>query len=272
MSLVKAQVQKGRVALVTEYNNGQPITVVDLSAPAAITGYAYTQAALLFDASGAPLVWRDDGSEKVMPTMGKILDPSGTPIGDIANPIVVTDASSTQAASIVTADFYREITVADNNFVAIDLDNAAGAGPYKHDYTKPGLKIAHLGAYIQKDDVIDQWEAKFGVVTRIDASDADIVWLQDGILRLFDTATFEARNEVRRPNSLLDLTVTAGALVDVAPSFITLNDTAVNTATPLKNIADSDVTPAVGDIILRVARTFGTDKARVHYQFGYFAG
>ena len=275
------QLQRGRVALVRSYD-GVPVEIatVDVDSPASpITGPVYATAALLYDASGKVVAWVDDSGTNRVPVIGKILNPSGVPVGDVSNPLVVTDSAGAVSAALVTADFHRIVGVAapgSQNYIAIDLDNdtggGPGSGPYKHDGSGAGIQITWLSLSIEKDDIVDQWDVRFGVITRVDAASADIVWLQDGFLRLRDRLNHKQNHVVDRSAAVLDLTVVSNDLPDVAGSLITLGDTTVKTTDSFENVAGNSVNPAEGDIILRVDHVGGTGQLLVHYQFGYLAG
>jgi len=219
-------------------------------------------------------VIQDDATNERLATAAVLYDKDGNPV-QLTNPLPVVVTEGVQAAAVVVADFHRDpITVgagSKKDYIALDLDNQSGGGPYKHDETGQGLKIVGLRAGLRKSRITDQWDARFGVVLRIDGANADIAWLQDGYLKLRDTLLHEQRSDMARPNFVLDLTVESNVLVDVAPSFITLNDATINTGVNLDDVAGNSIAPAVGDVLLRVDHISGDGEALLHYQFSYFA-
>jgi hypothetical protein len=68
----------------------------------------------------------------------------------------------------------------------------------------------------------------------------------------------------------LNLSVENGSLRNIAAGFTVLDDATINTGATLADVAGVSVTPAVGDLILRVSRT-GTGQALIHYGLWYRA-
>lgn len=98
---------------------------------------------------------------------------------------------------------------------------------------------------------------QLGVITRIDGTDADIAFVQ-GVGFEKGSETIINRDRLFSPNRMV-CRVESGALTDVATSFITLNDAAVNTGVSLPNALGGTSTPEVGDIIVKFSSLSGGD-------------
>lgn len=92
-----------------------------------------------------------------------------------------------------------------------------------------------------------------GVITRIDATSADIEYVQ-GVS--FNSTSERSFSRDRVFNYPLSLQQGSGELTGVATLFKDTNVTAVNTSTPLPGTL-GNVTPAVGDLVCRLGYTTG---------------
>jgi len=169
---------------------------------------------------------------------------------------------------VVVADFFVDGIAASTDFIGIDLDNAGGTGPYKHE-DGYGIKLVGASGNLLKDSSGAKWDALFGVVLSITAISAEVGWLQVGSLHLRDTGRFESSFVNRDFPVILDLTVSSGDFTKTAAAFKTI-EPGINTTITLDDIAGLPRTPAVGDLIVRVDKISGAGTALIHYSLFYF--
>jgi len=200
-----------------------------------------------------------------------LYDASGNAVGVVQDGSVfrlqVDDSVSELARDIVGADNYREGIANSQYSLAVDLDNAGGAGPYKHTLTG-GLQLYAVSATLIKSQIGAEWNAIAGVVLEIDDTEATIAWLEFLSIHAEDTSTnvsSRARETFPVP---IDLTVDSGALPQIATGY-TETVTAVNTSTTLLDIGGNARTPAVGDLVTRVEKVSGSGTATLHVSLWY---
>jgi len=230
---------------------------------------------VLYDDDGNLIGVFLDGSIYRLETRTRLSD--GTLDNDLVtdengvNRVQVQGFGESRVESVVVADYYKAAIpgTAVLDLLAIDLDNNADAGPYKHDYTGTGIKLRGLSAQIVKETVKDPWNVKFGVITAITASDADITWFQIGALHATDSSRATERFDPGIFPLELDMTST---LAKVAAGQKSVGDTTIHTAMTLVDVGGNSVTPAVGDIVLRVTpEGLSNDTAIINYAFWYVA-
>ena len=206
-------------------------------------------AAILYDENGNPLtVVNQDGEYHL-----KVASPEDT-----------------DRRNIVGADiFHNAIAGPTDYFLAVDLSNEGGSGPYKHSTLSGGVKLTGYSGVLLKSKVQDQWDALVGVVLAIDGTQATVAYLQMGSLHLRSTNEFKDRVKFETFPVLLDLTVSSGEFSDLVVGF-TETTTDLNTGVTIPNVEGTGVTPAVGDVIIKTDRVSGSGTATVHYSFWYF--
>lgn len=179
-------------------------------------------------------------------------------------------ASQQRLASELVAVSYRKagIVTTPSYFLFIDLDNAGGAGPYKHQ-AGAGVRLARVVGSLVKSNITDQWRIDFGVVLSIGASDATIAWIRAGCLSLQDTNNVQDRFDMQFSPLVLPLAVEGGALTCVAASFIeTVADLATGIQIP--DVGGTSRGAAPGDIVLRVTRQSGSSAVLFHHMAFYY--
>jgi len=170
---------------------------------------------------------------------------------------------------VVSVEFQKtEISATNNYFVAIDLDNSDD--DYRHEYVEDGyVKLVGTSGILIKSKNSDIWTSVFGCVLSINATEATIGYLQLGALYAADTNQFIDRYALQTFPVELDLSI-----LDNVYEKVTVSQTEVtsdiNTSTTLKDAVGNDVTPAVGDMIVKVNKTAGSGVATVHYSLWYY--
>jgi hypothetical protein len=95
-----------------------------------------------------------------------------------------------------------------------------------------------------------------GVITRIDAVDADIVWAFGLDFNLPNNENI--REDFNFAPSQLKFELDGTNTTRIISNYSSLNDAAFNTATPMPSPRGAaTVTPAVGDIVVRVSNDAG---------------
>lgn len=147
----------------------------------------------------------------------------------------------------------------------IDLD-----GPdYKH---TPGsaAKVIGIAGKGLKTNSGSQWAIQLAVILRIDGTDADLGILPGGSISLRDTSIFGASESFIIFPAFLDLEVSGGDFVKIANGFQELGVTDINTGTTIEDALGNNVTPAVGDVLLRVNRIQGAGTLSFAYGVQYW--
>lgn len=170
------------------------------------------------------------------------------------------------ASGYVSVEMRRELT--DTTYLLfIDLSNANDA--YRHTLTG-AIRVGRFTAELIKDNASAKWAGVIGVITEIDGTSATVVWIEAGSLRAYGTSSFIDRKGGVVFPVVAAMDVEAGDLKYMASDFKDTGITALNTGTTIKNIADEDVAPAVGDIIIRAERVAGVGDAAIHYTAFYY--
>lgn len=100
---------------------------------------------------------------------------------------------------------------------------------------------------------------RFGVITRIDGTSADIAYVQGVSFEKSADRRIVRDREFATP---IKLGQSGGNLTKAVTGVLATNITAVNTATPLSSPLGT-VTPAVGDLIAQYERTAGSYDASI---------
>jgi len=160
----------------------------------------------------------------------------------------------------------QTVTTAKEYFLLIDLDNAGSA--YKHTLTGT-IRAARFAAFINKENASARWLVQMGVILSIDGTEATIAWIPGGGVTTLRNDEFIDFNGGDAFPVVFPFDVESGDLKYVASNDKeTTSD--VNTSGTLKNVADADVTPAVGDVILRAERSSGIGNADINYTAWYY--
>jgi len=234
---------------------------------------------IIYDLNGNAVGVRLDGAVYRIETFSRLTD--GTLDAELVtdengvNRLRVETQGEGRFEGLVVVDYYVAAAAsAVNDYMLIDLDNSGGspgtpgAGPYKHDETGTGIKLRGMSAKLVKGKVKDTWNMYFGVITAVDGTDADISWFEIGAVHASDTARTAERIDPTMFPLELDMTST---LAKVAAGFQSVADTTIHTGMTLDDIAGNTITPAVGDIVLRVNREGGDGTALIHYTLWYIA-
>jgi len=181
--------------------------------------------------------------------------------------IVAASPFTIRSNRIRYADFYKNPS-STTYYVLVDLDN--GGSSYSHTYSAgKWIKIVRTEGSLVKAKVADVWDSKLGVIVSIDGTSANVIWINPGSIQARDTGKFEGRSSVSFFVDPVPLEVSAGDLSDMAAGNEETGITAINTGITLKDVKDVDVTPAVGDLILKATRTSGTGSAEISLLAGY---
>lgn len=128
---------------------------------------------------------------------------------------------------------------------------------WKH-ATTGQLNISYVGLLVDRD-ATGAGDLRLGVITRVNGTDADVVYFTSIIFTKSDVRHLE-RDENYTPSEI-KIRVTNGEwALGAAPK--TTGITAINTATPLDSyLGSGTVTPAVGDLVIRFGWTAGSYDA-----------
>jgi hypothetical protein len=184
---------------------------------------------------------------------------------------VIAEVDSTPQSKVaekfVAVEFYNSAITNTTYFILIDLDG--GGGDYKHSGSS-SVKVVSSSARIIKERMISQWKSMIGIILAINGTDATIGWLH--AVSLYATDTARLKSEIGQSTKIfgIDLAQTAGDFDYIVAGNIETNVTAVNTGANLDNVKGNAVTPAVGDVILKVEKVSGGGSAEVSYSMTYF--
>lgn len=154
----------------------------------------------------------------------------------------------------------RSVVTATTYFAFIDLD---GTG-YKHDLSKSAVSLASASAEVLKSSSNAKWVLQLMTVLRISATDSDLGVLQGG-LTLQDTATLaRSRTDDFFP-AFVDLTVIAGGYAKIASGIQENGVTDIKTASTIPNVFGDQITPDVGDVLLRATKLSGSPASELEF-------
>jgi hypothetical protein len=140
----------------------------------------------------------------------------------------------------------------DTDFVLIDKDDTVN---FPHDDTGR-IDISTINLHLAQTSGNPDGEFIMGVITRIDAVDADISWAFVVDFNLPNND--DLREDFNFAPSQLKFEVDSGNTTRIITNYTSLNDTAFNTATPMPSPRGAaTVTPAVGDIVCRLTNGAG---------------
>ena len=144
--------------------------------------------------------------------------------------------------------YVQSAIVANQYILLVDLDNAGGQWPHSQNGSinvdSISAKAVFSGATLPGDATL-----RFGVITRIDGTDADVNYLQTYMLQTQGNDGQYIFHNFQP--SCLPFKQAAGKSVGALTNDFETNVVAVNTATALTSPGGS-VAPGVGDIILKL--------------------
>lgn len=144
------------------------------------------------------------------------------------------------------------IAIGNTDFVLIDKDDTVN---FPHS-DSGRIDISTFSLHIAQSSGNPDGEVIMGVITRIDAVDADIVWAFGLDFNLPNNENI--REDFNFAPSQLKFELDGTNTTRIISNYSSLNDAAFNTATPMPSPRGAaTVTPAVGDIVVRVSNDAG---------------
>ena len=138
------------------------------------------------------------------------------------------------------------------DWILVDLDDTAN---FPH-ADSGRIDISTINTHIANDSGNPDGEFLIGVITRIDATDSDICWAFAVDFNLPNNT--DIREDFNFAPSQLKFEVSGGDTTRIISDFKSLNDSTINTGVTMNSPRGaSTVTPAVGDIVLRVTNAAG---------------
>jgi len=203
---------------------------------------------ILYKADGTPITIVNEAGADRLATTSVISDGTNVVSVNASGELAVTLAGGT--ADVFGVDFGKSGQTTDAYYMFIDVDNQAGAGPYKH-AAGTAVKLHSVIGHLTKSKHSLDWKVVLAVVLRVDGTDADLAYLELSSMHTENSALFQVALDYKAAPDPLDLTVAAGSLTRIAVKNVQLNVAAVNTATPLEDVsAAGTVAPAAGDILI----------------------
>jgi hypothetical protein len=198
-----------------------------------------------------------------------LYDASGNPVGVLQDGALyrlqTSNTFTEDAAKLVGVNFGQTGVTATTYYVFIDLNGAS----YKH---SAGTKViaAGAGGKAVKSNSGAKWSVSLMVVLRIDGTDADLGVLPIASVSLLDTSLFYGSSQVVLFPAVTDLEVSAGDFTKITDGMTESNVAAVNTGVTFKDVLGNDVTPAVGDVLLRATLVSGGGTLDFVYGMDYW--
>lgn len=192
-----------------------------------------------------------DGTN-VMPTMDAITRPGFQKITDGTNTLAVNgdgsiNVSVSGGVSPFFLDFRAAAVTAKTYYVVLDRDNSST--DYKHT-SGTTVKLYALEAQAYKSKNVDQWDVELGVIRTISGANANIAWLVPGTMYIHDSGTFQ-EYRTREFDEPLDVTISAGDFTKIAAGHVETT-TDITTASTIADVKGTLITPAIGDIVMRI--------------------
>ena len=149
---------------------------------------------------------------------------------------------------------YHDDTVGTGNtdFVLVDKDDTVN---FPHNDTAR-IDVSAINLHLAQTSGQPDGEFVMGVITRIDAVDADIYWAFVVDFNLPNND--DLREDFNFAPSQLKFEVDSGNTTRIITNYTSLNDSAFNTATPMPSPRGAaSVTPAIGDVVCRLSNGSG---------------
>jgi len=166
---------------------------------------------------------------------------------------------------IVGATFQKDGITATTYYDFIDINGSS----YKHG-SGTAVYMSRIVGQALKSNSGAKWVIQLMVVLRIDGTDSDLGLLSEGLITLKDTSTFRGEIEMSTFPVFLDLSTSGGDFTSIADGSKETGVTAINTGVTIDDIFGSSVTPAVGDVLLRVTLLSGGGTLDFAYSTQYF--
>lgn len=173
------------------------------------------------------------------------------------------DAKVTEDGELATTVTERERNVyavihndavgtGNTDYILVDLDDTTN---FPHADTSR-IDISAVNIHLSQDSGNPDGEVIIGVITRIDGTDADITW---GFVIDFNLpSNTNIREDFNFAPSQLKFETSAGATTRIISNYQSLNDATINTGVSMDSPrGTSTVTPAVGDVVLRITNNAG---------------
>lgn len=198
-----------------------------------------------------------------------LYDSTGNPVGVLQDGsfyrLQTSDVFTENAAKVVSVNFGKTGVATTTYYVFVDLNGIS----YKHDAgTK--VMVAGVGGKAFKSNSGAKWSLSLMVVLRIDGTDADLGVLPIASVSLLDTSLFSGGSQLVLFPIVADLGVSGGDFVKITDGMTESNVTAVNTGVTFKDVLGNDVTPAVGDVLLRATLVSGGGTLDFVYGMDYW--
>lgn len=159
--------------------------------------------------------------------------------------------------------------LANQYLLLVDLDNAGGAGPYKHIVTAgQGVTIVSLAGALRKQNILDQWEAVLATVLSVGVASSDLALVCLGRIGMADALTSEKEIALALP---VDLSVSGGDLVAIAAPVMV--EAGLTSASAVPDVSGTPRAISPGDVLINV-RPSGSPLAgtTINYFVRYYVG
>ena len=141
------------------------------------------------------------------------------------------------------------------DWILVDLDDTVN---FPHD-DSGRIDISAINVHLAQDSGNPEGEFEIGVITRIDGVDSDICWAFAVDFNL--PVNIDIREDFNFAPSQLKFEVSGGDTTRIISDYKVLNDSSINTGVSMNSPRGAGtVTPAVGDIVLRVTNGAGVLK------------
>jgi hypothetical protein len=212
---------------------------------------AESPAVIIFDQDGNPVdVIHVDGYYRIAVDSKAIID---------------SDPFTIDRDKIVVANMAKQGITTTTYYMFIDLDGA----DYKH---TPGSYVvaAGISGAAFKSNSGASWEVDLMVILDIDGVSADLGFVPGGSILLRDTSKFSDEKIIELFPTVVSLEVSGGDFTKITTGLIESGVTDINTGVLLEDIVGNNVTPAVGDVLLRVTNTLGAGTLQFAYGMQYW--
>lgn len=178
--------------------------------------------------------------------------------------------------TIVEVDYRKDNISNSSYFLLIDLDNAEGAGPYKHAYVSgDGIKLVGVTGSLRKITPGDKWISFFCVVLNVTESNTTLVPMRPGTIGLRSTADVQKELEASPLTTTvgvpMNLRVVDGTLTNIAvggDGLMVVTD--LTSASQIPDVAGTNRAVAPGDVVLRLQRISGNQSVFFQYHCWYY--
>jgi len=138
-------------------------------------------------------------------------------------------------------------------YLLVDLNNASGS--YKHQ-AGDGIHLGGVVGNFSKNEALDDWIARIGVVTAISGTDASVAFIAPGTSELRTSGALRSKASLIFSPLSLNLTIAEGVLALATNSIDTI--TALTTSTDIEDISGASRPAEVGDLVMQVLNIEGS--------------